>query len=68
MRTGQPQSLLETELWSRRQDRRDAMMADDAVPADALLVPLILALARLGAQRDAAHLMASDPLDEGALR
>lgn len=43
------------ELWRRRQARREQMSMRVADHADAELVPLVLALARLGAQRDAAN-------------
>ena len=45
--------VLDRELWRRRQDRRDASFAATVEGADAMLVPLALALARLSAQRDA---------------
>ena len=44
---------LDRELWRRRQDRREAGLAAKMTGADAMLVPLALALARLSAQRDA---------------
>ena len=43
---------LDHELWRRRQDRRDATIGGEGA-GDAMLLPLVLALARLGAQRDA---------------
>lgn len=43
------------ELWRRRQARREQTSMRVADHADAELVPLVLALARLGAQRDTAH-------------
>jgi hypothetical protein len=52
-------NLLNDALWSRRQDRRDATLAADAEADDLLLMPLVLALARLAAQRDAAELGAA---------
>ncbi len=47
--------LLDEELWRRRQDRRDVTAVHAVTPDDAPLVPLVLALARLAAQRDAAR-------------
>lgn len=54
MNASDPADRLDTELWSRRQDRRDVVMAGEVSADDAPLVPLLLALARLCAQRDAA--------------
>lgn len=47
-----PQSVLEQELWTRRQERREKLAAEGMDEADAALVPLILSLARLAAHRD----------------
>jgi hypothetical protein len=47
-------SALEQQMWLRRQDRREADLIATMDQADAQLVPLILSLARLAAQRDAA--------------
>ncbi len=51
-------STLDRELWVRRHDRREleliASLPDDVRP----LAPLVLALARLAAQRDAAVIAA----------
>lgn len=44
---------VEVELWRRAQDRRDRTLTAGMESADAALVPLVLALARLSAQRDA---------------
>lgn len=46
-------SGLDDELWSRRQDLQDFSVAASAGPEGAPMVPLILALSRLAAQRDA---------------
>ena len=46
-------SVLESELWHRRQDRREAALTALMSKEDADLAPLIMALARLAAQRDA---------------
>lgn len=46
-------SPLEHELWHRREQRREGLITADMSPADALLAPLALALARMAAQRDA---------------
>lgn len=47
-----PGGDLERELWRRRQDRRDAERADGLPEEDAAVIPLVLSLARLAAQRD----------------
>lgn len=44
---------LDGALWSRRQSRRDNVVINGVAGNEGLLVPLILALARLSAQRDA---------------
>ena len=50
-------SVLEEELWRRSVARREAVLYPDLTAGDRLLLPLILSLARLTAQRDAkAHL------------
>jgi hypothetical protein len=54
-----PESILDRELWRRRQDRREACLAGDLGNKDAMLLPLVLALARLAAQRDARGLARS---------
>jgi len=46
-------SGLDGALWSRRQSRHDCAVIQDVHAEDVLLVPLVLALARLSAQRDA---------------
>lgn len=45
-------TALDVELWRRAQTRREAVMTDGASEADQLLLPLVLSLARLTAQRD----------------
>lgn len=45
--------MLAQELWLRRQARHAASIAVNLDDADALLIPLVLSLARLSAQRDA---------------
>lgn len=45
--------MLAQELWLRRQARHAASIAADLDDADAVLIPLVLSLARLSAQRDA---------------
>lgn len=44
---------LEEELWRRSETRREAHLYPDVGEEDRLLLPLILSLARLAAQRDA---------------
>ena len=44
---------LDEELWRRAQARREAEFDVDAPGDDRLLLPLVLSLARLAAQRDA---------------
>lgn len=44
---------LDAGLWSRRQDRHDHDRIAELPCEDAAVAPLILALARLAAQRDA---------------
>lgn len=44
---------VDEELWLRAQARREDELGDGMVPADRLLLPLVLSLARLAAQRDA---------------
>lgn len=41
------------ELWRRAQDRREAGMDQDGSQSDRMILPLVLSLARLAAQRDA---------------
>jgi hypothetical protein len=41
------------ELWRRSQTRREAALYPDVSDEDRLLLPLVLSLARLAAQRDA---------------
>lgn len=48
-----PAATTEEELWRRAETRREADLYPDATPEDRLLLPLILSLARLAAQRDA---------------
>ncbi len=45
--------VLDAALWSRHQDRREIAAAKDFGNEDVPLVSLIMALARLSAQRDA---------------
>lgn len=47
-------ATLDEELWRRAETRREASLHPDAAPEDRLLLPLIMSLARLAAQRDAA--------------
>jgi hypothetical protein len=44
---------IEEELWRRAEARREANLYPDAAPSDRLLLPLVMSLARLAAQRDA---------------
>lgn len=44
---------LDDELWRRSEARREAELHLDAPDDDRLLLPLVLSLARLAAQRDA---------------
>lgn len=44
---------LDDELWRRAEARREAELDVDAPGDDRLLLPLVLSLARLAAQRDA---------------
>lgn len=53
-------SALDLELWKRRQLRLDQAQAAAFPPEDAELIPLVLSLARLAAQRDA-KLVAEGP-------
>ena len=48
-----PAKTLDAELWRRAQARREAVLGGGAPEADRLLLPLVLSLARLAAQRDA---------------
>lgn len=57
---GQRSSVLDRELWRRRQDRRDTGVAAALAVADPELVSLALALARLAAQRDARRLLVGE--------
>lgn len=43
---------LDDELWRRAQSRREAAMGADLSVADQMILPLVLSLARLAAQRD----------------
>lgn len=54
-RAGAPESgsYLDQELRRRLEAQRAATIAQDLDEADVLIVPLVLALARLAAQRDA---------------
>lgn len=45
---------LDDELWRRAEARREAELDVEAPGDDLLLLPLVLSLARLAAQRDAA--------------
>ena len=55
---GASQSALDRELWMRRHDRRELELIE-GLPDDVRpLAPLVLALARLAAQRDAAVIAA----------
>lgn len=58
--------VLDHELWMRRHDRLDKARAMSLSTNDALLAPLVLALARLAAQRDARRLLQADDLAEAA--
>jgi hypothetical protein len=51
---------LDEELWRRAETRREADLYQDATPEDRLLLPLVLSLARLAAQRDARTLPFGD--------
>lgn len=51
----------EHELWRRRQARREAQLATGLSETDTQLLPLVLALARLAAQRDACVLAQLTP-------
>jgi hypothetical protein len=44
---------IDEELWLRAQARREDELGAGVSPADRLLLPLVLSLARLAAQRDA---------------
>lgn len=44
---------LDAALWGRRHRRRDLAQSAALSPEDATIVPLVLSLARLAAQRDA---------------
>lgn len=48
-----PADTLDEELWRRAETRREAGLYPGASDEDRLLLPLILSLARLAAQRDA---------------
>ena len=48
-----PVNSLDEELWRRAQSRREAALGEGASTADQMLLPLVLSLARLAAQRDA---------------
>lgn len=45
-------TTLDYELWRRAEDRREAATYAELTPEQRLLVPLVLSLARLAAQRD----------------
>lgn len=44
---------LDYELWRRAETRREQALHPDLTPDQQLLMPLVLSLARLAAQRDA---------------
>lgn len=46
-------SILDDELWKRAQTRREAALAQGKPVEHQMLLPLVLSLARLAAQRDA---------------
>ena len=48
---------LDAGLWTRRHDRRDEVRRATLPPVDAALAPLVLALARMAAQRDARRIV-----------
>lgn len=50
---GGPGNVLDNELWKRRHDRLDQVRAREFPSQDVPLASLVLALARLTAQRDA---------------
>lgn len=55
-----PSAVLDRELWQRRNDRRETQLTASMPQADAMLAPLVLALARLAAQRDSRVAFAND--------
>ena len=55
---------LEAALWARRHGRRDRAQSADLSLEDTAVVPLVLSLARLAAQRDA-RLMVQERLQPG---
>lgn len=46
-------SVIDEELWRRSEARRVAALTPDASQEERLLIPLVMSLARLAAQRDA---------------
>ena len=52
---------VDEELWRRAQARREAAMGEGASEPDQMLLPLVLSLARLAAQRDARASRAISP-------
>jgi hypothetical protein len=48
--------VMDRELWRRAQTRREAERFSEASARDRLLLPLVLSLARLAAQRDSRNL------------
>lgn len=48
---------LDAGLWARRHDRRDEVRRAARPPMDAAVAPLVLALARMAAQRDARRIV-----------
>lgn len=46
-------SILDDELWKRAQTRREAALVEGKPVDHQMLLPLVLSLARLAAQRDA---------------
>lgn len=43
---------LDEQLWRKAEERREAQLHPDRTEDEALLLPLVLSLARLAAQRD----------------
>lgn len=54
----EPTGVLDRELWVRRHDRRELEVIEGLPENARALAPLVLALARLCAQRDAATIAA----------
>lgn len=48
-----PARSFDEELWRRSEQRRETALYPDLGDADRILLPLVLSLARLAAQRDA---------------